>query len=227
MDDEIINLQDNHCYVLRDHECYFNWIDKEFDLAKATERMATRRCIEMCSNIADCEYCCFDGKWRDTVEPTEFFDGDDDDEIASRDRGHFHKFVSWNGEMIFLETFIGDYDKAEHRLDYLHSTIGRNGRRARLDYLDGYEYICETLGAYVKFCKISLSRSDRASLQSFNSLNLKAQIGVLSVKFLFVKATKESFNTQIQILRKVSDSPIFLNQTLSQTCDIDECFHSI
>ncbi|KAG4076821.1 hypothetical protein HA402_009167 [Bradysia odoriphaga] len=206
MDDttaEIINLKDSHCYVLRDQQCYFNWVDKEFDVAKAKERMATRGCIEACSDIDECNFCSFEGKWRDYVEPTHFLD-DEDDETFNRDKGHIHKFVSWNGEMTFLETFIGEYKKAEKRLDYLNSVIDdRIGEQDRLDYLAGYKYIREMLGAYIKFCKLSLSRSDRASLPSFNQLSSQARVGVLSMKFLFCKETKESFEVQIQILRKL------------------------
>ncbi|XP_037049347.1 uncharacterized protein LOC119083667 [Bradysia coprophila] len=204
MDEEIINLKECHCYVLRDQECYFNWVVKEFDIIKAKERMASRGCIEACSDISECKFCCFEGKWRNYVEPTHFLDGEDD-ETFNRDKGHIHKFVSWNGEMTFLETFIGEYEQAEKRLDYLNSVINDRigGQDRRLDYLDGYKYIREMLGAYIQFCKLSLSRSDRASLPSFNQLSTPAQIGVLSLKFLFCKETKESFEAQIQILRKL------------------------
>lgn len=211
MAEEIINLQDYHCYVLRDEECHFNWVGKEFGLPEAKERLSTRGCVETCSNNVECGYCCFSGKWRDSVEPTQFLDEEEDDESITRDRGHFHKFVSWNGEMVFLETFIGEYEKAERRLDYLNTMIDDNGKQpVRLDYMDGYKYICDMLGAFTKFLKVSLNHHDRTSLLRFNELSPLAQICVLSVKFLFVKETKESFETQIQILRKVNLDPQFL-----------------
>lgn len=205
MDDsiaEILNLQNCHCYELRDHECYFNWVEKGFDVAKAKERISTIGCMETCSDITKCKFCCFEGDWREHVAPTQFLDEEDDE--CNNEKGYFHKFVSWNGEMVFLETFIGEFEKAENRLDYLNSAIDCIDKPYRLDYLDGYKYVREMLGAYIQFCKLSLSRSDRNSLQRFSSLSSQAQICVINLKFLFCKEIKDSFEIQIQVLRKVS-----------------------
>lgn len=201
LDDEIVNLKICPCYPLKDHECYFNWVNRKFDEVTAKDRIKKRQCLKKCSDIKECDFCCFDGDWRLHVQPTLFLEGEDDD--LNVDKGHFHKFVSWNSEMTFLEAFIGEHEKAESRLNYLNLAIDCC-ETEDLDYLDAYKYMSKTLQAFIQFHKDSLDRSDLDSLQDFKNLSPQAQIGVLSLKFIFFKETKGTFRTQAHVLRKVS-----------------------
>lgn len=205
MEDEekIVNLKDHYCYPLKDHENYFNWIsiDKTFDEDIAKQRMEKRQCVEKCEQIKECAFCSFDGDWRSTVELNLFLEKDDDDEVENE--SHLHYFVSWNGEMVFLLAFIGEHEKAEDRLNYLIWVIECDESEG-VDYLDGYKYICQTLQAFIKFCKCSLERSELTSLQNFNDLSVEAEIGVLSLKFVFYKDMKNTMKSQVKVLRKVS-----------------------
>lgn len=204
MEDEekIVNLKNYHCYPLKDHECYFNWIDENFDEVIAKQRIEKRQYVVKCEETKECNFCSFNGEWRSTVEPKLFLNQDDDDDEATNE-GLLHYFVSWNGEMVFLEAFVGEHDKAEDRLNYLMRVIECSEHQG-VDYLEGYIYICKTLQTFIKFCKCSLDRSELASLPIFNDLSLEAQIGVLSLKFVFYKDTSNNMKIQIQVLRKVS-----------------------
>lgn len=198
--EKIVNLKICHCYPLQEHESYFNWVDEKFDEATAKDRIDKRQCLKKCSVIKECDYCCFDGEWRLQVEPMLYLDNEDDQ--LNKDKGHFQKFVSWNGEMIFLDAFVGEHGKAIDRLKYLNETIDY-GEKHSLD-VDGYKYIAKTLQAYIQFCTMTLDRSELELLQDFDNLSPQAQIGVLSVKYNFYKEVRDTVTAQIEILRKVS-----------------------
>lgn len=202
--EEIVNLKDCNCYPLRDHECFFNWVDAKFDENLAKDRFEKRQCVENCSDMKEeCGYCRFDGEWRSHVKPTMFLDCETDELNCAK--GYMHKFISWNGEMSFLETFGGNYEKAESRLNYIDSVIdvSRNDGHSDLELLDGYQYVSKTLRAYNQFRKDSLEKTDIESLENFTDLSIAAKIGVLSVKYRFYKEIKCSFKIQTELLKKV------------------------
>lgn len=178
-------------------ETYSNWVGVKFDKIKALDRIEQRQCQKKCSNVVECTFCGFSGEWRIHVKPTLFLDDDDEDV----ENGYIHKFVSWNCEMVFLKAFVSEYEKAENRLNYLIPKIDGINVKTRLPYIDGYKYVIDTLKRYIEFRKGSLSQIDR---HEFKDLNPQAQICVLSMKLLFYKEDKDSLDTQVLIVRKVS-----------------------
>lgn len=198
--DQIIDLKRYPYYPLRGHENYFNWIDTNFNDIVAKQMIEEKKCPRQCEKIKECEFCSFDGGWRSLAEPNLFFDNEND---TANNEGILHWFVVSNAEMAFLEAFTGEHEKAEDRLQYLNGAI-ENSADQHVEYSSGYNYICQTLEAFVKFCKTSLERSDLDALQKFKNLDSKAQIGVMSIKYLFYKEKKDTFNIQVRILRKVS-----------------------
>lgn len=206
--DGIVNLElllDSEYCVLKDQESYFNWTEFDFNVDAAKERIERRQCPRDCLDIRECDFCKFDGDWRLQVEPTMFVDGEKDE--VNRDKGYLNKFVSWNGEMAFLEGYIGEFEKAENRLNYMDCKIDEYCREGHtedeLEYVNGYKYLSQTLQAYFQSRKECVNYAELGNIQNFPDLHVQAKNAVLSVKFNFYKETRGSFKTQVQVLRKV------------------------
>lgn len=195
--DVIIDLKAEPYYPLRNHEIHCNWIDADFD-QESKERRQRLQCIENCVDAKQCGYCSLNGEWRNNISPVLFLDDD-----VNSTKGFFHKYVSMNSELIFIDAYNGDVEKAENRWNCVNEEI--DGLDEEHKYLDGYKYIARTLGAYVKFCNGSLDHSDVESLRRYKDLSPQAQVAVLSFKLQFYKVVKNTFEKQAKILKKVSN----------------------
>lgn len=201
-DDEIINLE-IYLYPLKGKECFFNWVDEKFDEDAAKERIEKLQCKKKCAYIEDCDYCKIDGDWRKDVNPTMFFDRETEE--LNKEKGYFQKFVSWNGGIAFLETYIGEYENAQKRLNYLDIQIEeyfqQDMNTCDLEFMEGYLYLSTMLQEFIKFRK----DGEFAKRQSFKDLSKMAKVAVLSVKFNFYKQWRGFLKIQAATLQKVLD----------------------